>query len=92
MGIKNFENLAIDENVAFLNQTLLNIFRNYISSKKIKSGHWQLSWMTNKTRDLLKKRSKLTKQFYKNGKKEVKNLPNALERFLKLKNSVLKMT
>ena len=34
IGIK-FENLFIDEKVAFLRQNLLNIFRNYILNKKI---------------------------------------------------------
>ena len=32
---KAFENLAIDEKVALVNQTLLTIFRNYIPNKKI---------------------------------------------------------
>ena len=31
---KAFENLAVDEKVNLLNETLLNIFRNYISNKK----------------------------------------------------------
>ena len=32
---KAFENLSIDEKVALLNQTLLNIFRSYIPNKKV---------------------------------------------------------
>ena len=31
-----FENLSVDEKVELLNETLLNIFRNYIPNKKIK--------------------------------------------------------
>ena len=38
---KAFENLAIDEKVALLNQTLLNIFRNYTPNKKIKCEYRQ---------------------------------------------------
>ena len=67
---KAFENLAIDEKVALLNQTLLNIFRNYILNKKIKYDYRQPPWMTNKTKILLKERSKLTKYFYRNGHRE----------------------
>ena len=32
----NSENLSVDEKVEFLNENLLNIFRNYIPNKKIK--------------------------------------------------------
>ena len=32
---KAFENFSVDEKVDFLNQTLLNIFRNYIPNKKL---------------------------------------------------------
>ena len=66
---KAFENLAIDEKVALLNQTLLNIFINFIP-KTNKCGYQQLSWMTNETKNLLRERSKLTKYFYGNGQKE----------------------
>ena len=67
---KAFENLAIDEKVVLLNQTLLNIFRNYIPNKKIKCDYQQPPWMTNKTKNLLKERSKLTKYFYRNVQRE----------------------
>ena len=60
---KAFENLAIYEKVALLNQTLLNIFGNYTPNKKIKCDYRQSPWMTNKTKNLLKERSKLTKYF-----------------------------
>ena len=69
-GIKFFENLTITEKVALLNQILLNIFRNYIPNKKIKCDYRQPPWMTNKTKNLLKERSKLTKYFYRNGQRE----------------------
>ena len=64
---KAFENLAINEKVALLNQTILNIFRNYIPNRKIKCDYRQPPWMTNKTKNLLKERSTLTKYFYRNG-------------------------
>ena len=38
---KAFENLSVDEKVYFLNKTLLNIFRNYISNKKNKCEYRQ---------------------------------------------------
>ena len=64
-----FENLAIDEQAALLNQILLNIFRNFIP-KKSKCGFEQLPWMTNETKSLLKGRSKLTEYFYGNGQRK----------------------
>ena len=41
--------LTLDEKVPLLNQTLVNIFRNYIPYKEINSKYWQHPWMTNKT-------------------------------------------
>ena len=66
---KAFENLAIDKKVALSNQTLLNIFINFIP-KKYKCGYQQLPWTTNGTKNLLKQRSKLTEYFYGNGQRE----------------------
>ena len=40
---KAFENLSIDAKVELLNETLLNIFRNYIPNKKIKCDYRQPS-------------------------------------------------
>ena len=60
---KAFENLAIDEKVALLNQTLLSIFRDYILTR-------QPPWMTSKAKNLSKERSKLTKYFYRNGQRK----------------------
>ena len=64
---KAFENLSVDEKVDFLNKTLLNIFRNYIPSKKIKCDYRQHPWMTDNIKKSLKERCKLIKCFYKNG-------------------------
>ena len=88
------ENLAIDEKVALLNQTLLNIFRNYIPNEKINCDYRQPPWMTNKTKNLLKERSKLRKYFCRNGQREsdrdkvLEKSAEVLERFLKLKDSI----
>ena len=63
---KVFENLSVDEKVELLNETLLNIYRNYIPNKKIKCDYRQLPWTTDNIKKSLKERSKLTKIFYKN--------------------------
>ena len=64
-----FENLSVDEKVELLNETLLNIFRNYIPNKKIKCDYRQPPWMTDDIKKSLKQRSKLTKYFYENGQR-----------------------
>ena len=85
---KAFENLVIDEKVALLNQTLLNIFRNYTPNKKIKFDYRQPPWMTNKTKNLLKERSKLTKYFYRNGQWE-SDRDNVLEKSAECTRGIL---
>ena len=62
-----FKDLSVDEKVVLLNETLLNIFRNYIPNKKIKCDYRKPPWMKDKIQTLL--RAKLTKMFYKNGQK-----------------------
>ena len=44
---KTLESLSIDSKVDLLNETLLNIFRNYIPNKKIKCNYRQSPCMTN---------------------------------------------
>ena len=56
-------------NFELLNETLLNIFQNYIPNKKIKCDYRQPPWMTDDTKKSLKQRSNLTKCFYKNGQR-----------------------
>ena len=68
---KTLESLSIDSKVDLLNETLLNIFRNYIPNKKIKCDYRQPPWMTNNIKRSLKERSKLTKCYYKNSQKKV---------------------
>ena len=42
---KAFENLSIDEKVGLLNNILLNLFRNFIPNKIVKSSYKHFSWM-----------------------------------------------
>ena len=63
---KAFENLSVDGKVKHLNETLLNIFRNYIPNKKIKCDYRQPPWINDNIKSSLKQRSKLTKIYYKN--------------------------
>ena len=51
---KTFESLSIDSKADLLNETLLNIFRNYIPNKKIKCDYHQPPWMTNSRKRSLK--------------------------------------
>ena len=53
-----------------LNENLKNIFRNFIPSRTIKCNYQQPQWMTNIIKDKLKKQSKLTKIYFKNGTTE----------------------
>ena len=55
------QNLSVDEKVELLNETLLNIFWNYIPNKKIKCDYYQPPWMTDNIKKSSKQRSKLTK-------------------------------
>ena len=59
--IKAFENLSVDERVEHLNETLLNIFRNYIPNKKIKCDCRQPPWINENIKSSVKQRFKLTK-------------------------------
>ena len=67
--VKAFEHLSVDGRVDVLNETIMNIFRNYIPSKKVKCNYCQPPWMNDKIKKCLRERSKLTKIYYKQGKK-----------------------
>ena len=64
---KAFEKLSAYGKVKNLNETLLNIFRNYIPNKKIKCDYRQPPWINYNTKSSLKQRSNWTKIYYKNG-------------------------
>ena len=70
-----FQGTTVHKKVEILNETLKNIFRNFIPNRTIKCDYRQPQWMTKLIRDKLKKRSKLTKIYFKNGKTE-KDLDN----------------
>ena len=63
-----FQGTTVHKKVEILNDTLKNIFRNFIPSRTIKCDYQQPQWMTKVIKDKLKKRSKLTKIYFKNGK------------------------
>ena len=96
---KAFENLSVYGKVKHLNKTLLNIFQNYIPNKKIKCDYCQPLWINDNIRSSLKKRSKLTKIYYKNSlwkSDHIKVLVKSKECTKKIleakKNYILKMT
>ena len=64
---KAFQNLSVDGEVKHLNETLLNIFQNYIPNKKIKYDYLEPPWINVNIKSSLKQRPELTKIFYKNG-------------------------
>ena len=66
---KAFGSLSVDRKVDHLNETLLNIFRDFIPNKKIKLTYCGPPWMNDNIKKCLKKRSKLTKSIYKNDQK-----------------------
>ena len=85
---KAFENLSVDEKVQLLNETLLNIYRNFIPNKKIKCGYRQPPWMTDNIKKSLKERSRLTKLFYKNGQGKT-DREKVLEKATECTNEIL---
>ena len=63
-----FINVTINERVKLLSNTLINMFRNYIPNKKIKFKHGEAPWRNENIKSALRKRSRLTKRRYVNGK------------------------
>ena len=53
---KVFGNLSIDAKVGLFNETLLNIFRNYIPNKKFKGEYHKPPWMNDNIKRKLKQR------------------------------------
>ena len=82
-----------------LNETLLNIFRNYNPNKKIKCDYRQPPWINDSIKSSSRQRSKLTKIFYKNGLRKsdhIKVLEKSTECTWKIleakRNYIYKMT
>ena len=53
-----------------LNECLTHIFHNFVPNKVIKCGYRQPPWMTDSINNELKERAKLTKKYFKGGKKD----------------------
>ena len=49
--VKTFGNLSVDGKVDFVNETLMNIFRNYIPNKKVKCNYCHPPWMNDKIKN-----------------------------------------
>ena len=95
---KAFENLSTDRKVELLNETLLNIFKNYIPNKKIKCDYRQPPWL-NDNKKKVKTRPKFIKYCYKNGQMKCdydkileKSAECTAEIFETTKNYILNMT
>ena len=65
IGLELF--LSVDKKVELINKTLLNIYQDYISNKKMKCDYRQPPRMTDNIEKSLRERYKLTKTFYENG-------------------------
>ena len=59
-----FQNKDINEKIKIMNETLLNIFNNFITNKISKFDYKKPVWMNREITLLLKKRSKLVKKYY----------------------------
>ena len=84
---KTSENLSVDGKIEQHNKTLLNIFRNYIQTEKIKYD-CQPPWINDNLKSYLKPRSKLTKIFYKNGLRKSDHV-KVLEESTECTNTIL---
>ena len=88
----------MDEKVEAFNETLLNIYQNYIPNKKIKCNYCQPSWMTDNIKKSLKGRSKLTEKFYKNSQRKTdrekvsEKATECTNEILEVKKNILKMS
>ena len=96
---KAFENLSTDAKVELLNETLLNIFRNYIPNKKVKCDYRHPPWMNDNIKRKLKERTKLIRYFDKNGQMKCdydkileKSAECNAEKFDTKKNYIFNMT
>ena len=62
-----FINLTINERVELLSNTLINIFRNYFSNKKVKFKYGEAPCINKYRKSSLRRRSRFTKRYYVNG-------------------------
>ena len=57
--VKAFGNLSVDGEIDVLNETLMNIFRNYIPNKKVKCNYCQPPWMNDKIKKMIDRKIKI---------------------------------
>ena len=67
---KAFSNVNVQAQVKLFNETLTNIFMNFVPNKRITVDDKDPPWVTENTKKLLKDKSKLYAQYIKNGRKE----------------------
>lgn len=60
----------LDAQVKALNETILNVFRNYVPNKYITVDDKDLVWMNEIIKSKMKTKNKLYKQYIQNGKFE----------------------
>ena len=65
-----FQGKSFNKKVDILNECLKNIFHNFVPNKVIKCDYRQPAWMTDSIKNKLKEHAKLTKKYFKCGKKE----------------------
>ena len=58
----------LDAQVKALNETILNVFRNYVPNKYITVDDKDLVWMNEIIKSKMKTKNKLYKQYIQNGK------------------------
>ena len=61
---------SINKKVDIVNECLKNIFHNFVPNKVIKCDYRQPPWVTYSIKNKLKERAKLTKKYFKGGKKD----------------------
>ena len=64
-----FMNLGINDQVELLENTLLNIFRNFIPHETIKCSHKDPPWMNKKIKSALRNKNRLYKKYISGGNK-----------------------
>ena len=69
-GKKTFSNINVHAQVKLFNKIFTNTFTNFVPKKLITVDDRDPPWVTKKIKKLLKGKSKLYKQFIKNGRKE----------------------
>ena len=67
---RGFDKKDLNAQVKALNETILNVFRNYVSNKYITVDDKDLVWMNEIIKSKMKTKNKLYKQYMQNGRFE----------------------